>query len=185
MSDFEFVFSLFGLLLGFSLVEVLGGFGKALKARKAVRIGWLVPLLGLLVMFDLTSFWMAAWVMRDSLPVKYLILMLGLLFTSAYYLVSTLVFPDDPHSQADYDQHYWKNKSLIAGSVFLLNLPNYIIDWIRGGFLVGDMFRVAVATAFMAALLALCVAKGRVANLVLLVLLIAAYPVSAVQSMLG
>ena len=30
MSAFEFVFSLFGLLLGFSLVEVLGGLGKVL-----------------------------------------------------------------------------------------------------------------------------------------------------------
>lgn len=43
VSAFEFVFSLLGLLLGFSLIEVLGGLSKALKARKSVRIGWLTP----------------------------------------------------------------------------------------------------------------------------------------------
>lgn len=32
MSDFEFVFSLFGLMLGFSLAEVLGGFIRTIKA---------------------------------------------------------------------------------------------------------------------------------------------------------
>jgi hypothetical protein len=184
VSDFEFVFSLFGLLLGLSLVEVLSGFGKALKARKSLRIGWLTPLLAVLVMLDLTSFWTAAWALRDNLPVKFLILMLLLLFTGAYYLVSTLVFPDDPHSEADYDQHYWKNKQIIAASVFALNLPNYTIDWMRGGIFVDDRFGIIVATAFMIALLALCFARGRTANLILLVLLIAAYPVSGVQGML-
>jgi len=47
MSEFEFVFSLFSLLLGFSLVEVLSGLVRTLKlgrapgpqAQKAVRIG--------------------------------------------------------------------------------------------------------------------------------------------------
>ena len=34
MTDFEFVFSLFGLLLGFSLVEVLGGMAKAIEAQR-------------------------------------------------------------------------------------------------------------------------------------------------------
>ena len=34
MSAFEFVFSLFGLLLGFSLVEVLSGLVRTLKLRR-------------------------------------------------------------------------------------------------------------------------------------------------------
>jgi hypothetical protein len=33
MSDFEFIFSLFGLLLGLSLAEVLGGLARAIEAR--------------------------------------------------------------------------------------------------------------------------------------------------------
>ena len=35
MSDFDFVFSLFGLLLGFSLIEVLDGLAKVIEASCA------------------------------------------------------------------------------------------------------------------------------------------------------
>lgn len=78
MSNFEFVFSLFGLLLGFSLVEVLGGLGRTLKAARPSRtpggaatriaVGSLTPMLGLVVMLDLVSFWKLAWNMRDVIP---------------------------------------------------------------------------------------------------------------------
>ena len=33
MSQFEFIFSLYSLLLGLSLVELLSGLGKTVKAR--------------------------------------------------------------------------------------------------------------------------------------------------------
>ncbi len=37
MSDFEFVFALYSLLLGLSMVELLGGLGRALEARFAAE----------------------------------------------------------------------------------------------------------------------------------------------------
>ena len=43
MDAFNFVFSLFGLLLGLALAEVLGGFGTAMDSRRELRIGWLTP----------------------------------------------------------------------------------------------------------------------------------------------
>ena len=40
MSDFNFVFSLFGLLLGFSLIEVLDGPAKVIELQlRAIKIG--------------------------------------------------------------------------------------------------------------------------------------------------
>ena len=48
MTNFEFTFSLFGLLLGLSLAELLGGFARSLQKRGKLKIGWLLPLLGLL-----------------------------------------------------------------------------------------------------------------------------------------
>ena len=59
MTEFAFVFSLYSLLLSFSLVALLSGFGKALDAAlrdNGPRVGWLVPLLGLFVLLDLLSF---------------------------------------------------------------------------------------------------------------------------------
>ena len=46
MTGFELVFSLFGLLLGLCVAEVLGGLGRALEHREDVSIGWFTPMLG-------------------------------------------------------------------------------------------------------------------------------------------
>ena len=46
MDAFNFAFSLFVIVLGLALTEVLGGMRKALQARRKIHIGWLVPLLG-------------------------------------------------------------------------------------------------------------------------------------------
>ena len=71
MSGFEFIFSLFGLLLGLALAEGLGGLARALKSRHKVRIGWPTALLGLFVTCDVVTFWMYGWGMRDLLPVNW------------------------------------------------------------------------------------------------------------------
>jgi len=61
MNAFDFAFSLFAIVLGLSLVEVLTGFARALKRRRAVHLGWLTPMLAIFVMLDLTSFWGWMW----------------------------------------------------------------------------------------------------------------------------
>src|SRR5437763_13628157 len=93
MSPFEFVFSLFALLLGLSLAEVLGGLARTLKQWRTVRRGWLTPLLGLLVRLDLTSSWARAYSLRESIPANFLTLVIVLSVTGLYYLAATPVFP--------------------------------------------------------------------------------------------
>src|SRR4051794_2710166 len=88
MTPFEFVFSLFALLLGLSLAEVLGGLARTLKQRRQVRLGLLTPLLGLLVMLDLTSSWALAYSLRDSIPANFLTLVIGLFVTGLYFLAA-------------------------------------------------------------------------------------------------
>lgn len=43
MSPFEFFFSFYGLLLGFSVAELVGGFARVLHERQIVRFGWPTP----------------------------------------------------------------------------------------------------------------------------------------------
>ncbi len=57
MSAFEFFFSFYGLLLGLSVAELVGGFARVLHERQRVRFGWLTPLLALFVAVDLVTFW--------------------------------------------------------------------------------------------------------------------------------
>ena len=49
MSAFEFFFSFYGLLLGLSVAELVGGFARVRHERHRVRFGWVTPLLALFV----------------------------------------------------------------------------------------------------------------------------------------
>jgi hypothetical protein len=122
MSPLEFVFSLFGLVLGFSLVEVLSGLVKTVKLRGKVRIGWLVPLLGFFVMVDLTSFWSIAWVLREKIPANYAVLLLGLTISGLYYFSASMVFPDKPEEWPDFDAWAAAHKRQVMGGIFASNL---------------------------------------------------------------
>ncbi|NIJ64353.1 putative Abi (CAAX) family protease [Sphingomonas leidyi] len=126
MSDFEFIFALFGLLLGLSLAEVLGGLARAIEAGlrpgSAIRIGWLTPLLGAFVMLDLLSFWQAAWTVRDVVGVSGKSLMAITLFASAYYLAAHLVFPRAIEGQPDFDAHFFRVRRIVIGVMFGLLL---------------------------------------------------------------
>lgn len=122
MSAFEFCFSLFGLLLGFSLVEVLGGLVKTAKLRGTVRIGWLTPLLGLFVMVDLTSFWNVAWSVRDGMPASFSVLLLGLLICGIYYFAASMVFPEKPEEWPDFDVWAERHKRQVMSGILAANV---------------------------------------------------------------
>jgi hypothetical protein len=122
MSAFEFVFSLFGLLLGFSLVEVLSGLVRTVKLRHAVRVGWLTPLLGLFVLVDLTSFWNVAWRSREAIPANFATLLLGLAVTGLYYFAASMVFPDKPEEWPDFDEWAARHKRQVMGGILVCNL---------------------------------------------------------------
>lgn len=130
MSDFEFIFALFGLLLGLSIAEVLGGLARAIEARlrpgTTVRIGWLTPLLGAFVMLDLLSFWQAAWVVRGAVAVSGKSLMAVTAFASAYYLAARLVFPRDTDEQPDLDDHFFRVRRIVIGVLFVLLISQLV-----------------------------------------------------------
>ena len=177
MTNFEFVFSLFGLLLGLALAEVLAGFGTAVQSRSKVRIGWLTPLLGLIVALDLTSFWTSAWAVRDLIPPVYFSMMCGLLLTGLYYLVARLVFPHDQDEWPDYDDYYFAHKRLVIGGVLLCNLLAMAGQMALGY----DPFTEAVSTwgtiIFLASLPVAMWAPGRAANIALLAFIVFQYVV--------
>jgi small-conductance mechanosensitive channel len=118
VSPFEFIFALYGLLLGLSLVELLGGLARTVEARlrpatpdaPVARTGWLTPMLALFLMLDLISFWYAAWVIRELLVVKPVTLLAGLLFAGIYYVAAHLVFPRELDGGVDGDAHYSRVK---------------------------------------------------------------------------
>lgn len=122
MSGFEFVFSLFGLLLGLALAAGLGGLARALKLRRRVRIGWPTALLGLFVSCDVVTFWMYGWSMRDVIPISWPALFGGFVVTALYYVAASLVFPDDPEDWGDLNTYFDTHRRTVLGAVLLCNV---------------------------------------------------------------
>ena len=122
MDAFSFVFSLFSIVLGLALAEVFGGFGRALQSRRKIHIGWMSPLLGAIVAFDITSFWALSWQVHDRIPAKIFVLFCSLVIAGIYYLVAKLTFPDDPAEWPDYDDYYFAHKRIVVGGGILCNV---------------------------------------------------------------
>ena len=122
MSGFEFIFSLFGLILGLALAEGLGGLAKAMKASHKVRIGWPTALLGLFVSCDVVTFWMYGWAMQGQLPLGWPVMFGGFVVTAIYYVAASLVFPDDPEGWSDLNAHFDKHRRKVIGGIFLCNI---------------------------------------------------------------
>jgi len=116
MTAFEFVFPLFGLLVGLTYTEMLAGLARALKSSRRVRIGWLVPLLGVLILINLTMFWYGSWQMRHLATPTSGALLMTLLVGGTYYLAASLVFPNAEDEVADLDDHFYRvrRQSLVA-----------------------------------------------------------------------
>jgi hypothetical protein len=128
MTDFDFMFAMFGLLLGLAIAEVLSGFARIIKMRRKARVGWLTPLLGLVVLFDLNSFWITAWVLRDAVSLTVATQTLVLLVIGGYYLLSTLIFPDDPEQWPDFDAYYDRHNRIVLGGIILINVVLFAVS---------------------------------------------------------
>jgi hypothetical protein len=176
MTAFEFVFPLFGLLVGLSFADMLGGLARALKNKRHVRVGWLTPLLGLVILVNLTMIWLGAWDMRDVTKPSSSGMLFILVVGGSYFLASSLVFPSSGDDVPDLDEHFMANRKLtllvIAGCNFL-----YLL---RMGFKLG-----AAATpfwwigngGFIALLVVAALARDRRIIIAILIFLVASHGV--------
>jgi hypothetical protein len=173
MTAFEFVFSFFGLVLGLSVAEILTGFARVLREHGKIRLGWLTPLLGLILLVDLITFWTNAWAIRDSLPASFVVLAFGMAIAGVYFLAASLVFPIAAGAWPDLDHHFMRNKALVIGGVIAANWLMTLGLWLLFGNPFHDWAAVAMPIAFTAPGLALIFAKStRVCLLVELTILI-------------
>ena len=123
MTTFEFAFSLFGLLLGFSLVEVLAGIVRTTRSNGlATRQLYLTTALGVLVALDLITFWTVLYAAREVIPGNTATLYLGFLVSGLYYWAASLIFPGAGEAHDDLDAHYFSVRRKVIGAVIACNL---------------------------------------------------------------
>lgn len=122
MSAFEFFFSFYGLLLGFSVAELIGGFARLVHDRKKVVFGLLTPLLGLFVAIDIATFWVQAWTVFRNAPFNYALLIIGLAVAAVFYVAATMVFPRQINTRTNLDTHFWEHRRWVLLTVLGANL---------------------------------------------------------------
>lgn len=179
MSDFEFYFSYYGLLLGLSVAAVIGGLARALNERARARIGTLTPLLALFVLLDISSFWLSAWDQRETLRVGWVVLFSGLAVAGTYYLTASMVFPNRDDDWPSLDDHYWARKRWVIGGVLAINAVTMGLGFIERPPAWNDWLLYAWHIPYLGLLVGLLASRRRPLDLVLLGLAIVYYLVVA------
>lgn len=177
MGPFELTFSLFGLLLALSLAQVLGGFAKAVKRTPGHRIGLLTPLLSMFLLYDIATFWINAWTLRELLPLQIGTLVVGIIITGLYYFAAVLVWPDDPDpSWEDLNGWMLRHKRKVMLSMMTANAINlggiYLLVPEGFGFTEAQIFLIAL---YFFGLAVGAFVRGRRATLAVLILLVGLY----------
>ncbi len=175
MSAFEFYFTFYGLLLGFSVAEVTGGFALVLSSRARLKVGWLTPLLSLVILIDIMNFWLFAWASRDSVVIGWGLMMGGLFVAVTYYLAASLVYPRNLDESDDLDRHYWQQKRLVIGGIALANLVVLAFTLTNSEAQMGRPSFVAWQLAYWVPLLGLPFSRRASIDLSLLCILTAQY----------
>ena len=187
MSDFEFIFTLYSLLLGLSMAEILAGLGRAIERRaisptdasRRLKLGWLTPLLATFVILDLLSFWSFAWFVREELAVNRYTLLGVTAFACAYYVAARLVFPGESNEPDDLDDHFFRVRRVVLGIL----LARVAVQWAYNLSIPDFLPRVLTArslitTGVLVALMALAIAaRSRKTLAIVMVALIVRYVV--------
>jgi hypothetical protein len=125
MSVFEYIFSLYSLILGLALAHLLSGLAKVVEARDKLRLGWPTALLALQMMLTIAIFWEIAWRARNAVPDNSGALFASLIICSLLFFGSVLVIPSDPARFKDLDGHFFKEKGTVLGCILMANLIAY------------------------------------------------------------
>jgi hypothetical protein len=179
LSGFEFIFSLFGLLLGLALAEGLGGLARALKNNHASRIGWPTALLGLFVSCDVVTFWVYGWSLRELIPMSWPTLFGGFVVSAIYYISASLVFPDGNFDAID--AHFERHYRTVLGGILVCNIVLLAtVVLLTGAVPAIDLRSIIIVWSFFPVMLTAIFVRDRRVVIGCLIWLILLNPVSAV-----
>ena len=117
MDSFNFFFSFYGLLLGFSVAAVVRGLAGILSTRRELTITALPALLGIFLLQDMATLWVFAWDTRAHLKVNYLSIYGAMVVATLYYVAAILAFPIKISRVQTLEKSYWHNKRLIWSAI--------------------------------------------------------------------
>ncbi|MET3666686.1 hypothetical protein [Caulobacter sp. 1776] len=125
MDAIEIFFACYGVLLALSFAKVLAGAARLIAHRKTIRIGWLTPLLMLLLLFDMASAVTSGWRNLGVADISLRLVLACLSAAGAYYVIASLAVPEELQDGADLDAWFRDHKHYMAGGLLAANLLGF------------------------------------------------------------
>ena len=144
MSQFEFFWAFYGLLLGLAVAELLGGFAALLRESAPPRLGVVTPLLGLQILVEMLANYVDAWTMLRGVGVSLAELAVPTLIGLLYYVAAVIIVPRQLSDWASLDDYFDKRRKWIVGTLLLANatvsaaiIPSWFARFAENGAWVG------------------------------------------------
>jgi hypothetical protein len=122
---FNYMFRFYSLLLGLAVAEVVAGFSRSYDERAVRPLGIVAPLFGLLLLVDLTTFWINAFAYRGLEEVRYVTALAVATVALLYYFAATQVFPKASKKDT-LDDHIMGHRRVVVLCVLVSNLMTQI-----------------------------------------------------------
>ncbi len=144
MSQFEFFWAFYGLLLGLAVAELLGGFAALLRESAPPRLGVVTPLLGLQILVEMLANYVDAWGMTRGADVSLAEFAIPTFIGLLYYVAAVIIVPRQLSDWASLDDYFDKRRKWIVGALLLANatvsaalLPRWFARFAENGSWVG------------------------------------------------
>lgn len=122
MSQFEFFMTFYGLLLGLGTAELFGGFAGILRERQMPRLGLILPLMGLIALFEITATFIDAWANLRGIVIRLEDLVVPLLIGLSYFVLGVVMMPRHFEDWPDLDSYFDHRRRWIVGLFLVANL---------------------------------------------------------------
>lgn len=121
MSQFEFFWAFYGLLLGLAVAELLSGFAALLRESVPPRLGVVTPLLGLQILVEMLANYVDAWGMARGAGVSLAEFAIPTFIGLLYYVAAVIIVPRQLSDWGSLDDYFDKRRKWIVGTLLLAN----------------------------------------------------------------
>lgn len=126
MDQFEFFFTFYGLLLGLALAELLLGFANALRERTPPKWGWYTPLLGLVVLIEISATFLDAWRKLQGIELDLPSFALPTMIGIAYFVSAVMTVPRHIEDWQTLDDYFLARRRWTVGLLVVANILHFI-----------------------------------------------------------
>jgi hypothetical protein len=114
VTEFEFFFAFYGLILGLAVAELLNGVAGVVRARRVRKVGLRTVLMAVFTLMALMATWLDAWRSLREVRLAFSDLALPFGIGGLYYLAAVVIFPKDVEAWETLDAYYDERKRYVA-----------------------------------------------------------------------